>query len=120
VNAIVQKLADAALRGVAIQSLIAYGGSIIGFLGDVLGDESVEPAIRRQIPRILKQLPEQPGVAVLLKSIADSDLSVRLATLKALSAMRETAPQLNYGDIFVTEQILLEARHYYSLYAALE
>ena len=120
VNTIVQKLADAGLRGTAIEALIAYGGSIVGFLGDVLADESVSPAIRRQIPRILKQLPEQGSVDVLLKSIAEQDLSVRLAVLKALSSMREMAPHLNYGDIFVTEQILLEARHYYSLYAALE
>ena len=120
VNAIVQKLADAALRGTAIQSLTAYGGSIAGFLGDVLIDDSVPAAIRRQIPRVLKQLPEQASVDALLKAIADQDLSVRLAVLKALSAMREAAPQLNYGDIFVTEQILLEARQYYSLYAALE
>jgi len=120
VNAIVQKLADAGLRGTAIQSLIAYGGSIVGFLGDMLADETVSPTIRRQIPRILKQLPEQSSVDVLLRSIADHDLSVRLAVLKALSAMREIAPKLNYGEIFVTEQILLEAQHYYALYAALE
>ena len=120
VNAIVQKLVDPGLRGVAIQSLTAYGGSIVGFLGDVLRDESVSPTIRRQIPRILKQLPEQASVDVLLKLIAEQDLSVRLAVLKALSALREGAPHLRYGEIFVTEQILTEARHYYALYAALE
>src|SRR6185369_17665889 len=48
------------------------------------------------------------------------DLSVRLAVLKALTAVRERVPRLQYGDIFVTEQILSEAKHYYGLYAALE
>ena len=120
VDALIERLADARLRGIAIQSLIAYGSGIIGFLGDVLGDESVRPAIRRQIPRILKELLVQASVDVLVKSIAQQDLSVRLAVLKALTTMRERAPRLHYGDIFVTEQILSEARHYFSLYAALE
>jgi AAA family ATP:ADP antiporter len=120
VDELVKRLADARLRGVAIEALIAYGGSIVGFLGDVLIDESVSPVVRRQIPRVLKQLLKQPTVDVLVKAIGQQDLSVRLAVLKALSAMRERSPDLNYGDIFVTEQILSEAKHYYALYAALD
>jgi AAA family ATP:ADP antiporter len=120
VEALVERLADARLRGVAIQSLIAYGSTVVGFLGDVLVDEGVSPTVRRQIPRVLKQLPEQASVDVLVKGITQQDLSVRLAVLKALTAMRESAPRLQYGEIFVTEQILSEAKHYYALYAALE
>jgi AAA family ATP:ADP antiporter len=120
VGALVEHLADARLRGVAIQALIAYGGSIVGFLGDMLMDDSVSPLVRRQIPRVLKNLQHQSSVDVLVKAISQHDLSVRLAVLKALTVMRERAPALQYGDIFVTEQILSEAKHYYALYAALE
>ena len=55
-------------------------------------DESVSPMVRRQIPRVLKQLLEQASVDVLVKSIGQQDLSVRLAVLKALTTMRERAP----------------------------
>jgi AAA family ATP:ADP antiporter len=120
VDAIVHRLADPRVRGAAIQSLAAYGRSIIGFLGDALADESVSPTIRRQIPRVLKKIVEQPSVDILIRSIPLMDLTVRLAVLKALTDMREAAPSLNYGEIFVTEQILSEARHYYELYAALD
>jgi AAA family ATP:ADP antiporter len=120
VEALVERLADAGLRAVAIDALIAYGGRITGFLGDVLLDGGVAPTIRRQIPRVLKQLLEQSSVDVLVNAIGQQDLSVRLAVLKALTAMRETAPRLQYPEIFVTEQILNEAKHYYALYAALE
>jgi AAA family ATP:ADP antiporter len=120
VESLVERLADARLRGVAIEALIAYGSSVVGFLGDVLMDESISPTVRRQVPRVLKQLLEQPSVDVLMKGIRQQDLSVRLAVLKALTAMREHAPRLEYGEIFVTEQILSEAKQYYSLYAALE
>ena len=120
VDAVVLRLADARLRGVALDSLAAYGGAIVGYLGDVLADDGVSPTIRRQIPRVLRRLPEQASVDVLLRSIGEQDLSVRLAVLKALSALREAAPALEYGEVFVTDQILSEARQYYELYAALE
>jgi AAA family ATP:ADP antiporter len=120
VESIIRRLADPRVRAVAIESLAAYGTSITGFLGDFLMDETVAPAIRRQIPRALKLVNDQRSVDVLLKSIAQEDLSVRAAVLRALGRLREAAPQLNYGEIFVTEQILAEARHYYELYAALE
>jgi AAA family ATP:ADP antiporter len=102
-DALVRNLRDPRLRGVAIDALIAYGGSIVGFLGDVLDDDTYSPTIRRQIPRILKHLTEQSSVDVLLKSITQPDLSVRLAVLKALNTLRERAPHLQYGDIFVTD-----------------
>ena len=120
VEALVERLADARLRGTAIDALIAYGSRIVGFLSDVLVDETVSPIVRRQIPRVLKQLLEQASVEALMKGVRQQDVSVRLAVLKALTAMRERAPHLQYGEIFVTEQILSEAKNYYELYAALE
>ena len=57
---------------------------------------------------------------VLLQALKRPELSIRAAVLRALSHLRETAPRLNYGETFVTEQILQEARHYFELYSALE
>src|SRR5439155_41705 len=67
VESIIRRLADPRVRAVAIESLAAYGTSITGFLGDFLMDETVAPAIRRQIPRALKLVNDQRSVDVLLK-----------------------------------------------------
>ena len=112
-------LNDPKLRGEAIASLAAYGASICGALSDMLLDESMPARVRRQIPRVLKSIPAQRSVDVLLTAIGHEDLSIRAAVLKALNRLRETAPDLNFENSFVTEQILKEARHYFELYAAL-
>jgi len=119
-DAMVRRLADPALRGVVIESLAAFGSRICGMLGDCVADQTVPLAVRRQIPRVLKQIHDQRSVDVLLKSLGQPEVSIRAAVLKALSHLRETAPRLDYGETFVTEQILSEARHYFDLYSVLE
>jgi AAA family ATP:ADP antiporter len=118
-EAVVRRLADTSIRGVAIEALAAYGPANCGLLGDFLADERVAPAIRRQLPRALKLIRDQRSVDVLLKCIGQQDLTIRAAVLKALNTLREAAPGLQYGDVFITEQILSEARHYFELYSAL-
>lgn len=107
------------LRGDAIASLAAYGAPICGALSDMLLDESLSARVRRRIPRVLRNIPSQRSVDVLLAAIGHEDLTIRAAVLKALNRLRETAPKLNFENSFVTEQILKEARHYYELYAAM-
>jgi ATP:ADP antiporter, AAA family len=114
------RLDDSVLRGVAIESLAAFGPRICGMLGDCLADRSLTLGIRRQIPRVLKLIGGQRSVDALLKAIPQQELSIRGAVLKALSSVRQVAPRLDYGETFVTEQILNEARHYFELYSAIE
>ncbi len=119
-QAIVNKLADPRVRGAAIEALAAYGVRSCGTLGDLLEDPSVPPAVRRQVPRVLRSIPEQHSVDVLLRSINDPNLFVRLAVVKALNRLRETAPALDFGAAPVARQILEEARRCYELSAALQ
>jgi len=116
---LVEALAPARLRADAIDALAACGPSICGALSDVLLDESVPLRIRRQVPRVLKGIPSQRSVDVLLGAINHPDLSIRTAVLKALNRLRESGPGLNFEDRFVTEQMLAEARYYCELSAAL-
>jgi AAA family ATP:ADP antiporter len=120
VEPMIRRLGDPALRSVIIESLAAFGARICGILGDYLADDSLPLGVRRQIPRVLKLIQEQQSVDVLLRSLGGPELSIRAAVLYALSHLRERAPRLNYGETFVSEHILKEARHYFDLYSALE
>jgi len=115
----VERLGEARLRGPVVEALAAYGPPVCGALGDLLEDETVPAAIRRQIPRVLKRIPDQRSVDVLLRSSAHRDLSLRATALKALNHLRESVPRLNFDDTFVTERIYGEARTYFELGAAL-
>jgi ATP/ADP translocase len=117
---LVHTLGNPRLRADAIPALAAFGPQICGTLSDILLDETVPMRVRRQIPRVLKNIPDQRSVDVLLKAVGHLDLTIRSAVLKALNHLRESAPGLNFDNQFVTEQISNEARYYYELNAALE
>jgi ATP/ADP translocase len=116
---LVKALGQARLRGDAIAALTSYGPVIAGSLADVLLDENLPRRVRTQIPRVLRNLPSQRTVDILLPLIKQPDIAIRNAVLKALNRLRETAPELNFENSFVTEQILAEARYYCELSAAL-
>lgn len=116
---LIERLANPHIRGDVIEALARFGPQICGALGDILADTSAPMAIRRQIPRVLKLIPRQRSVDVLLTAIGNMDLSLRGAVLKALNRLRESAPELNFENAYVTEQIYREARYYFELAAAL-
>lgn len=118
-DGLLRLLANARLRGAAIDALAAFGDRVVGTLGDVLLDTSTPVAVRRQIPRVLRSIPTQRSVDVLLQSLGEQDLTVRSAVLRALSNVREANTRLSYGRESVTQHILSEARYYYELSAAL-
>jgi AAA family ATP:ADP antiporter len=118
--ALIGRLENLRLRGDAISALAQYGPSICGTLSDVMLDESVPIRIRRQIPRVLKNISSQRSVDILLAAVGHQDLSLRAGVLKALNRLRESNPEFDFAESFVNEQILREARCYYDLAAALE
>lgn len=119
VPALVRKLGEPRQRAGAIQALASHGARIAGALGDLLEDSQVPIAVRRQIPRVLRLIPEQRSADVLLRAIGHPELAVRNAVLRALNRLRQTAPDLDYGAPQVARQVLEEARYYFQLNAAL-
>jgi AAA family ATP:ADP antiporter len=120
VDALIQMLPNARMRGAAIEALAGYGSRICGTLGDILEDYTVPTRIRRHLPRVLKLIPDQRSVDVLLKAVLQQDLAIREAALKGLNRLRERAPHLHFEEGFIAPQIMTEARYYFELNAALE
>jgi ATP:ADP antiporter, AAA family len=119
VYAMVQRLSDVRVRGVAIEALSAYGPAICGTLGDLLSDNAAPLAVRKEIPRVLRLIAHQRSVDILLAALYHPNATLRHAALKALNRLRESAPQLQYADELVAVQIHQEARQYFELNAAL-
>jgi ATP:ADP antiporter, AAA family len=107
-------------RAAAISSLAAYGSAVTGTLGDILNDETISLRIRRQIPRVLKNIPLQRSVDVLMGAVNHNDLVLRSGVLKALNVLRETSNQLRFDSAALTAQFMSEAHYYFELNASLE
>ncbi len=85
----------------------------------MLLDETSPVRLRRQVPRVLKNIVDQRSADILIAASGHRDLSIRTAVLKALNRLHESAPGLRFENTFIRDQILKEARHYFELYAAL-
>ena len=121
VSAIVDGLANPRLRGPAIEALVQFGARISGFLGDLLQDDSVPRAVRLQIPRALRLIPDQRSVNALLPLVYGPDPAMRASALRALNRLRENAPNLNYNDTAsLTNEITAEARRYLEFAVCME
>lgn len=118
-DSLLRLLASARTRGYAIDALVSFGERIVGTLGDVLLDSTSPTVVRRQIPRVLQRIPTQRSVDVLFQAYDESDLTVRTAALKSLSALRNQAAKLTFGRESLVQYISREARYYYEMAAAL-
>jgi ATP/ADP translocase/HEAT repeat protein len=119
VFALAKLLANYQVRGVAIESLALYGAAICGTLGDMLDDPQVPLPVRVNIPRVLKRIPHQRSVDLLLEGLKNADPAVRMASLKGLTRLRETSPGLTFSDAFLKQHIINEAHRFYELSAAI-
>ncbi len=118
-DGLLRMLAHARVRQFGVEALASFGDRIVGTLDDVLLDTASPASVRRQVPRVLRAIPTQRSVDVLMSALSEPDLTIRSSILKALSSLRETHPKLNYGRESLTQLILNEARYYYEMSLAL-
>jgi len=116
---VVSHLLDARIRHDVVEALAAYGDRAVGYLGALLENPETDAPLRRRLPRVLAGIVSQASVDALRRVLGDRDLSVRTAALRALGALREAAPELDFGDEELKRRIRDEAQSYFELYAAL-
>ena len=90
-----------------------------GHAGRLAGRRIGTQAVRLQIPRVLRLIPSQRSVDILLRFIGHADLAMRAAFESFEPAARDRSETgLRLGSI--SEQIMSEARYYFGMAAALE
>ena len=114
---LIQRLADHAVRGAAVESLAQFGSRVSGTLADVLADPNALSAIRRQIPRVLRLIRDTRSVDVLVANLGVPDIALRTAVIKALNRLRSSAPELAIPAAPVREEIRNEVLRCFGLHA---
>jgi hypothetical protein len=84
----------------------------------MLEDAAVPLAVRVQIPRVLKRVPHQRSVEILVAAYRSGEPDIRAAALKGLSRLRETGSSLSFTNAFLTQHAINEAHRFYELAAA--
>ena len=97
-------------RAHAIDALQNYGVKMISDLTSIVSKRSAPIDICRRIPLVLKSFRSNDAVQHLFVLLDDTDLSIRLEVIRALSELRKNHPELNLNNYRVVDVIFQECK----------
>lgn len=106
-------------RTQTIDSLKNYGSNILVVLAATISQRSAPLATCRFIPMVIKSFKTQECIHTLLQLLEDTDLGIRLETIRALSDIRKTNPELRFNRNKVVTQIFEECKLYHHTLSAM-
>lgn len=109
---------DSSVRAAAADTLVAQGDRAAAALSPLVADEYAQPRVRLRALRAITRTECQAALDTLMELLDVDDLVVRGGVVRALSHLRERAPQLRFGGQPVEKQIQQEARSYYAMHTA--
>jgi ATP:ADP antiporter, AAA family len=115
---LVQKLGEPRHRRAAREALIAFGAEAVVLLASTLADPDAPDSLRRQIPRVLAELPAQSSVDALLDALGKVDPTPRLGLLRALNRLRRERPDLRFDRARLRAATKHEAKNHWTLLRA--
>ncbi len=110
VGKLLRLLGEKTYEKAAREALVAYGERIFGTLYDHLTDDEVDEPVRRNIPRILSELPTQSAVDLMLLSLERLRAPLLYDVVKALNKIRASNPGLRFNEAAIDVAALGEIR----------
>ncbi len=110
VGKLIRLLGEKPYEKAAREALVAYGERIFGTLYDHLTDEEVPEPVRRNIPRVLSELPTQSAVDLMLLSLERLRAPLLYDVVKALNKIRASNPGLRFNEAAIDAAALGEIR----------
>jgi ATP:ADP antiporter, AAA family len=108
VAALLPHLAEDALLPEALRALRRAAPRVTGQLVDAMLDASVDPVVRRRIPRVLKASPTARAAQGLVEALDDRAFEIRAAAAAALAAIHERSPSVRIGRDEVLDRVRRE------------
>ncbi|MDH4032273.1 MAG: MFS transporter, partial [candidate division Zixibacteria bacterium] len=112
---LLEHLADRELRSDSRAALAAFGRSILGTLHDYLMDTGIPLNIRRNIPRVMRQIPIQQTVEILTTVLGKVEPTINGAVIKALNSLRTRHSDLAFNSDELGESLVGQTKSYYQV-----
>lgn len=112
---LIKNLNSREFRVAARRALAAYGERILGTLIDHFRDDTVPMAVRRNIPRIISDIPSQQSVDALTENLSVPDPRLKYHVVKALNRLRKNYSGLYFKQERVKAAIIEESSSYYQI-----
>ena len=113
-------LTNRELRSAARHSLAAYGDAILTTLGSALEDDSLHPAVKGQIPRLMSSIGSPKSAQLLLRALGHPNREIRQEVLRSLVRIRRLRPEIVFDAETVSARVGEELRRYYEEAVLLE
>lgn len=101
-------------------ALARFGDAIVGNVRDHMNDPDVPIAVQREIPALLASMGTQAASYALMERILDSDCSLRLRVLSALTSLHRAHPELRSDAQLLETALAAEILGHYRSYQILE
>ena len=119
VNEIIPFLALKAQRSVAVLALQNYGLPILPKLLEIIQKREQPLPVLRFVPMAIQSYNSQASIKTLLFLLKDSDVTIRLEVIRALSAIRSSHPELKFNRYKVVSGIYEECKLHHQTLAAM-
>jgi AAA family ATP:ADP antiporter len=106
---LIRLLVERQFSSAAQRALQEYGTRILGTLGDVLKDPQEPLSVRRAIPVILGNTPNQNSVNLLLEALGDDDGLLRFRAIRALNRLRREDEGFLFDEARISRRLREDA-----------
>ncbi len=112
-------LANKQQRKTTVKALQHYGPKLLPVLTENVQKRKQPLPVLRLIPMVIQSFSSQQAVKSLLLLLKDTDLSIRLEVVRALSTMRSSHPELKFNRYKVVSSIYEECKLHHQTLAAM-
>ncbi|HUL75473.1 MAG TPA: Npt1/Npt2 family nucleotide transporter [Vicinamibacterales bacterium] len=119
VPAIIERLADPAVRGDAVDALVLFEDGVVGTLRDHLVDPNESLEVRQVIPEVLRRIGTPLAAAALGEALLEPDLTLRFRVISALNKLQETTRDLALDRQTIDAVMIAELMGHYRSYQLL-
>lgn len=118
-NEILPFLADKHQRKTAVKAIQEYGVNVLPLLTELVQKRKQPLPVLRFIPAVVQSFNSQQAVKSLLTLLKDTDLTVRLEVIRALSVIRGSHPELKFNRYKVVSSIYDECKLHHQTLASM-
>jgi len=119
IDTILPYLANKLTRATALDILLQYGTATTSLLLKSILNRDHSLIILRYIPAVIAKFQNQEAVKCLLHLIRDTDVTIRIEAVRALSNLRNTHPNLVFNKLRVVTTIFEECTLHHQTLAAM-
>jgi len=109
---LVELLSDSRFRSVTEDALVMCGEPILEYLEEIIKDPAINLKIRHAIPSVVRRIPGQKSINILLKHLGTEEIRFRYKIIKSLNRLRRDQEILPIRGDPVRQTVVLECHWY--------